>query len=417
MRKGDYEIHLVSSGEEALALTATEEFPVVVTDLRMPGMDGLTLMVRLRALNPDSVFLVVTGAPDLDLKSDDRIDDAITSVIAKPWGDQELFQALELAFEFHARRQSAKSKETSDSTCSVLIVHDDADTCAQREALFSGNARVGTCTRLESALVRLRDSAFDVVLTKLSLPDARGLDAVTRTQRASPHAAIVVLSEIDDDELALQALRFGAEDYLREGVSPAELKRAVRYAYERKVVERRLTKLAHYDSLTGLANRMTLRDSLGLSLARAKRHGERCALMYLDLDRFKPINDKHGHEVGDVVLQQAAIRMQASVREYDTVARLGGDEFAILFDNLNHEVPQDAAERVLASLRKPMEIGELSLTIGASGGLAIFPQAAETIDGFVHCADQAMYAAKRAGGDRLEVYARETEKGRGANST
>ncbi len=403
MRRSEFDASFAEGGERALEILAEQPFPVVVTDLRMPGMDGLTLMVRIRALRPETVFVVVTGAPDLDLKADDRIDDAIASVIAKPWEDTELFDSLRLAHELHEKRQGEARIESQK--LSILVIDYDKPSADRLAEVLSSIANVQVCNRLEIALIHLRETAFDVVLTKLSLPDARGLDAVTRAQRARPEAAIVVASEIEDVEMAVQALRFGAQDYLHaRTLSPSEVLRAVRFAHERKLVESRLTELAHYDGLTGLANRMTLRDRLGVCLAKSRRYNEDCALLYIDLDFFKPINDSHGHEIGDVVLQQVAMRMRVTVREYDTVARLGGDEFAVLIEDLQKDRPEDVAERVLRRLRLPIVIGDLELRIGASGGLAVFPYAAETIDALVRCADKAMYKAKAKGRNCLHVF-------------
>ncbi len=422
MRRSDFDAEFANGGEQALTMLATKTFPVVVTDLRMPGIDGLTLMVRIRSLYPETVFVVVTGAPDLDLKADDRIDDAIASVIAKPWEDSELFDSLRLAHELYEKRQ--EEAVVPESRLSILLVDDDKKSAAWLQQVLAPLAEVQSCSRLAAALVHLRETAYDVVLTKLSLPDARGLDAVTQAQRARPDAAIVVVSEIEDSEMAVQALRFGAQDYLHyknpvsnelNVQSPSEkhfsptlgseiLLRAIRFAHERKLVECRLTELAHYDALTGLANRMTLRDRLGVCLAKSRRYEESCALLYIDLDLFKPINDTHGHEVGDFVLQQVASRMRLTVRDYDTVARLGGDEFAVLLEDLDRDRPEEVAERVLRRIRLPIMVDGVELRIGASGGLAVFPDAAESIDGLVRCADKAMYKAKAQGRNCLHVF-------------
>ncbi len=403
MRRSDFDAEFADGGEQALAMLARTKFPVVVTDLRMPGIDGLTLMVRIRSLYPETVFVVVTGAPDLDLKADVRIDDAIASVVAKPWEDSELFDSLRLAHELHEKRQGETTN--SISRLSILLVDDDRESAARLQQVLAPLAEVQTCNRLAAALIHLREVGFDVVLTKLSLPDARGLDAVTHAQRARPDAAIVVVSEIEDEEMAVQALRFGAQDYLHvRTLEPEALLRAIRFAHERKLVERRLTELAHYDALTGLANRMTLRDRLGVCLAKSRRYEESCALLYIDLDLFKPINDTHGHDVGDFVLQQVASRMRVTVREYDTVARLGGDEFAVLLEDLNRDRPEEVAERVLRRIRLPITVDGVELRIGASGGLAVFPDSAESIDGLVRCADKAMYKAKAKGRNCLHVF-------------
>jgi diguanylate cyclase (GGDEF)-like protein len=403
VRRSGYETDLAIGGEHALLLVKEQDYPVVVTDLRMPGIDGLTLMVRIRAIRPATMFVVITGAPDLDLKADERIDGAIASVIAKPWDDSELLESLKLAYELQEQRLGEAAGAAAKIPV-LVIDHNEADVRQMTESL-NPIAEVSACDRLEVALVKLREQSFDVVVTKLSLPDARGLDAVTRVQRARPESAIVVVSEIEDDELAIQALRFGAQDYLHaRALTTEQLVRSVKFSRERKYVEGQLTELAHYDALTGLANRVTLRDRISVCLAKARRYKERCALLYIDLDFFKPINDTYGHEVGDVVLQQVAARMRAAVREYDTVARLGGDEFAVLLEELNNESPVEVAERILKRIRPPITVGDKTLQVGASGGLSIYPQHAETIDSLVRCADKAMYKAKAKGRNCLHLF-------------
>lgn len=402
LRKTEYEIGLASCGEDAIAMTLEQDFPVVVTDLRMPGIDGLTLMVRIRALRPDTVFVVITGAPELDLKADERIDDAIASVIAKPWEERELLASLSLAFQLYEKRKT--ETQTLQAKFDILVIEDEPDKAKTLGELLGDSAKLTYCSRLEVALTTLREHSFEVVLTKLSLPDARGLDAVTRSLRAQPQTAVIVVSEIEDDALAIHALRFGAQDYLDpNSMSKESLLRAIQFARERKQVECRLVELAHFDSLTGLANRTTLRDRLSVCLAKARRHGEQCALLYIDLDHFKPVNDLYGHEVGDRVLQQVSARMRAVVREYDTVSRLGGDEFAVLLEDLSKDTPKEVGERILQRIRMPIHIGEIQVQIGASGGLALFPRLSESIDGLVRRADKAMYNAKEQGRNCLYI--------------
>ena len=170
------------------------------------------------------------------------------------------------------------------------------------------------------------------------------------------------------------------------------------------------TWVANHDTLTGLPNRALLADRLHLALRRCERHQETLGLCFIDLDHFKPINDQHGHEVGDQVLMTAAKRMQAELRDTDTLARIGGDEFVMLLTSLQqpHEA-QAIVERVLASLRLPIEIGDLVAHISGSAGLTLqgpvgSDAAAPEADLLLRQADQAMYQAKQAGRDRVRLW-------------
>lgn len=167
-----------------------------------------------------------------------------------------------------------------------------------------------------------------------------------------------------------------------------------------------LRRQALYDALTGLPNRRLLVDRLSQALARAKRDGSRVALLYLDLDGFKPVNDMFGHAAGDRVLVEVARRLRSRVRESDTVARMGGDEFTLL---MHHAAEEEHAEMVartlLKSLNEPMEIQNRTVTITASIGIGLFPDDSADCDALLDHADCAMYAAKRRGANNIQFYA------------
>ncbi|MFB1504616.1 EAL domain-containing protein [Thiocapsa sp. C2-2m] len=170
--------------------------------------------------------------------------------------------------------------------------------------------------------------------------------------------------------------------------------------------EGRLEQLAQFDALTALPNRRLLADRLHQAMAQTQRRGQRLALGYLDLDGFKAINDRHGHELGDRVLVAVAERMQAVLREGDTLARLGGDEFAlVLIDLADPDVSAPLLERLLAAAAEPVRIGDLLVQVSASLGVTFYPQAG-VVDGdlLLRQADQAMYQAKQSGKNRFYLF-------------
>lgn len=180
---------------------------------------------------------------------------------------------------------------------------------------------------------------------------------------------------------------------------------AIRDISERKRSEERLRHMAQHDALTGLANRALFSDRLQRALANAQRDCTPLALMFLDLDKFKPINDQYGHGVGDLLLQEAARRMQNGVRESDTVARIGGDEFVVLLRSIAHT--QDAltvAEKIRCSLEQPFMLAGQRLAISASMGVALFPAHGADQISLAHAADSAMYQAKEAGRNRVQLF-------------
>jgi diguanylate cyclase (GGDEF)-like protein len=162
--------------------------------------------------------------------------------------------------------------------------------------------------------------------------------------------------------------------------------------------EARMAHLAHHDALTGLPNRLSFLAHMQHGAASARRRESRMALLFIDLDGFKPINDVHGHDVGDQLLQQVATRLGESVRESDAVARFGGDEFVLLLtDVADQQAAAAVAEKIIARLSAPYAAGGVELTVGASIGVALFPDDADDVDALIAQADAAMYDAKRDG--------------------
>jgi diguanylate cyclase (GGDEF)-like protein/PAS domain S-box-containing protein len=171
----------------------------------------------------------------------------------------------------------------------------------------------------------------------------------------------------------------------------------------RKTMERQLKELAHYDSLTGLANRRYFLHQVEHAVSRARRHDSGFALMYLDLDRFKSINDTMGHDAGDSLLQGFAQRILGQVRESDIVARLGGDEFAVLLEDLpSRAAAEHVASKLLEAMQAPLPVKGTALVIGTSIGIA-FSGSEPSVEDVIRRADQAMYKAKRGGRGRYEV--------------
>jgi diguanylate cyclase (GGDEF)-like protein len=177
---------------------------------------------------------------------------------------------------------------------------------------------------------------------------------------------------------------------------------------ERKRAEREIQKLAYYDTLTGLPNRTLFFDRLSQAIAQAKREHRNVGVLFLDLDRFKSINDTLGHQAGDMLLKYVARRLRGCVRESDTVARLGGDEFVVVLPGVHSE--QDlthSAKKILDALSRPVRLGEKKFFTTASIGISIFPLDADSVDALLRNADIAMYAAKERGKNTYQFYSEE----------
>ena len=172
-----------------------------------------------------------------------------------------------------------------------------------------------------------------------------------------------------------------------------------------KQLEEQMYRMAHYDTLTGLPNRALFTDRLQQSLAAAKRNKAHLAVMFIDLDRFKPVNDTLGHDVGDLLLKEVAVRMQSCVREVDTISRIGGDEFIVLLPGMERE--QDAmsvAEKILYSLSRSFELAGHKIHISSSIGIAVYPEHGDQDKSLLKNADIAMYFAKESGRNNAKLF-------------
>ncbi|MGI9259957.1 MAG: diguanylate cyclase domain-containing protein, partial [Gammaproteobacteria bacterium] len=230
----------------------------------------------------------------------------------------------------------------------VLLIEDDNDdatflqACLRRQGAKSVDlVRVET---MSDAIATLRDKPFDIVLLDLNLPDSTGHDSVHRVQNADPSVPIIVLSGDGDEEFAIEILNRGVQDYLVKWEGDGRtIMRSIRYAVERKRAEERLSFLAQYDPLTEVPNRRHFTDQLERATTRARRSNKKIGVLFLDLDRFKAVNDTLGHQSGDELLSMVVERLKTCVRSGDLLARLGGDEFAFMLEDVDGPLSLEAA--------------------------------------------------------------------------
>jgi diguanylate cyclase (GGDEF)-like protein len=243
------------------------------------------------------------------------------------------------------------------------------------------------------------------VLLDLGLPDAQELDALTALVEVVPDLPIIILSGAENEVLALEAVKAGAQDYLIKGQATIDLlARAIRYAIERKQSELCIKDLAYRDSLTHLPNRRLLLEHLNAVLRRAHRERYMVGVLFLDIDQFKHVNDTLGHEVGDSLLQQLARRLTASLRDSDSLARLSGDEFVAVVEVKRHAELGLVADHLLHHLRLPFKTPAGDLFITASIGVSSSPTDGVDARELLRNADRAMYRAKAEGRDTYRSY-------------
>jgi diguanylate cyclase (GGDEF)-like protein len=289
-------------------------------------------------------------------------------------------------------------------TLSVLLVEDDPEDALLVGDMLAWDAsaefELSRVERLADARRQLVESPVESVLLDLSLPDARGLEALTELREVAPEVPIVILSGLDDELLAVEAVRGGAQDYLIKGRADGHLiSRSIRYAVERKQAENELNHEAVHDSLTGLPNRALFLDRLDQALARSRRQPRPFAVLFVDLNGFKLINDSLGHAVGDQVLVAVAGRLRDTMRESDTAARFGGDEFTILCEDVDDESHAERiVDRISRELEPPFVFEGRPLFVTASIGIAfVVPPIHHDGETLIRAADAAMYRAKERG--------------------
>jgi diguanylate cyclase len=294
---------------------------------------------------------------------------------------------------------------SDDAPIRVLLIEDDEKDyqriCDLLDAARHVTFAVDWAQSVEDAMKRLGIDACDVWLVDHGLPDGKGLDVVRAAHDRGLRAPIVMLTGCGFLDLDLEAMVLGASDFLDKGRLDATLlERTIRYALARHRQAERLNRLAQYDELTGLANRSLFQDRLERALAWARRHNRLAAVMILDLNGFKAVNDRLGHGAGDRLLAIMADRLTKRLRETDTIARLGGDEFALLVENLAK--PEHAAlvaGKLLDTVAPPVELGEHQVSVTASLGVALYPRDGGEAADLVRLADRAMYRAKAEGGN------------------
>jgi diguanylate cyclase len=256
------------------------------------------------------------------------------------------------------------------------------------------------CDQLEHALPHILGNEFDVVLLDFFWGDLSARDLLNAAKVQANKTPIVIMTDEMEIEVDRDVIRTGAADYLIKGqIDHLLLERTLRYAIERKQTEMYLARLAHYDQLTDIPNRILFRDRLEHVIHLANRDKTSFALLFIDLNGFKQVNDTFGHDAGDSIIRICAERLNSCMRRSDTVARMGGDEFTLLLSHIdNHTDVAHIAEKMIELISAPAEIKGYEVVVGCSIGIAVFPQAGRDAESLLKNADMAMYKAKQEEG-------------------
>lgn len=288
-------------------------------------------------------------------------------------------------------------------TVKLLVVSDDPLLRQQISALLSGSRQPAFEITLSTPAVFTQAEfildPFEVCLldtSNMRTPHSALIDQFLDRTDALPVVMITAESDLDS---GWQALARGATGCVaRQDLSEPVLKQSLCFALARHQSEIRWRRLATHDELTQLPRRAVFMEHLDNAIARAERLGDKLAVLFLDLDGFKAVNDQHGHAAGDELLRQVAERLRSTLRKGDITARLGGDEFVVLQQPMNDPAQAEwLAQRLLKAIQSPYRIGTAEVSIGVSVGIALYPEHGRDAPSLLEIADQAMYQVKARG--------------------
>jgi len=298
---------------------------------------------------------------------------------------------------------------------SILIVDDKQTNVVLLERMLRGAGYVSIASTMDpySVCALHRDNHYDLILLDLQMPGMDGFQVMEKLKEIETGGYLPVLVITAHPDHKLRALAAGAKDFICSPFDLMEAKTRIHNMLEVRLLyqqldhySRAMESLALHDSLTKLPNRRLLMDRLAVALTHAHRNQHSMAVMFLDLDGFKQINDSLGHDAGDTLLKLVAARMVAAVRREDTVARLGGDEFVIVLWELNHVGGiAELASKLITTMSQPYSIQNHSVSITISVGISIYPEHGEEAKTLLKNADVALHEAKRAGKNDFRIAA------------
>ena len=310
-----------------------------------------------------------------------------------------------------------------DRVINILLVEDDqADFILIEELLTElyghDRYRLTWTPDIDKARAEIETRSYDVYLLDYNLGSTSGISIISElAEEGFVDIPVILLTGVGSQELDIEAMEAGATDYLdKSNLSADILGRSIRYCIRQKESEMRVQFLAYHDSLTGLANRTLLTEHIDRVLPTAKRYHEYGAIIFIDLDNFKEINDSMGHTIGDQLLVIVAERLKAVTRREDIVARLGGDEFVILLTMHNTsleavaEKAYQTADKIKDAINQVYSIGGKDLRVGTSIGVTMIDENSTDADQIIKFADIAMYRAKGEGKNTIRFFSEDMEE-------
>ncbi|WP_291838512.1 PleD family two-component system response regulator [Brevundimonas sp.] len=426
-----YEVLTAMDGHTAIEVASAERPDIILLDVMMPGMDGFETCRRLKA-DPVTRHIPVVLVTALDGREDKikGLEAGADDFVTKPIDDVILFARVKSLVRLKAVMDELREREESGrrfgvdtdgagrlrgSGGRVLVVDDSALQAGKIVAQLSDEHRPVHEPDPAAALIAAR-GPVDLMIVNVSASEFDGLRFVAqaRSNEASRRVPILAVVDPADRPRLIKALELGVNDILPRPVDAEELDARARSQIKRKryadFLKQKLDyslEMAVTDALTGLHNRRYMAGQLQALLSRAGQGGDTVAVLVLDIDHFKAVNDGFGHDAGDEVLREFAVRLATNVRAIDLPCRLGGEEFVVVMPGASLEDATRVADRIrrdVGSLPFPIMGGAESLTITVSVGVAAFNGVTDTPDALLKRADEGVYEAKARG--RNQVIAR-----------
>lgn len=294
----------------------------------------------------------------------------------------------------------------------ILLVDDNADSVDLLADILAVRGYTHVSSTMDSSQVCTLHAQqdYDLILLDMHMPGLHGLDVMKQLREIERDAYLPVLAITGDQRFKIAALEGGARDFITKPYDLTELDMRMRNTIEVRLLYKAIAEQSRlqeekalHDSLTGLPNRRLLADRIEIAIQYARRHHQMVAVMFMDLDGFKQVNDQHGHACGDSLLKEIADRLRSITRQEDTVARIGGDEFIMVLSEISHasDVVGPAA-KILHALGTSVDINGIPVKVTGSIGIAFYPTNADNPEALIALADEALYCAKHAGKNRYQ---------------
>ncbi len=426
-----FEVLTASNGEDAIETCENGKVDVVLLDVMMPGMDGFEVCRRLKG-DPATAHIPIVMVTALDQASDRvrGLEAGADDFLTKPVNDLQLMTRVKslvrlktLTDELRLRAATTRNigieellaRRMPDDVVppKVLLIDERPSSCERIRQFVAGQAELDIVTDPQAGFFQAAESTYECVLisTGFANYDPLRLCSQIRSLDRTRFLPIILLADLGEEDRIIRGLDLGINDYLVRPIDEHELTARLRTQIKRKRYNDHLRasvtqtiEMAVTDGLTGLHNRRYLDSHLKTLFDRAVSRRRPLSVMITDLDRFKAINDAHGHDGGDDVLREFARRLRKNVRGIDLACRYGGEEFVVVMPDTEAAIAEKVAERIRGEIeRAPFAIGKAGLTVPVtvSVGVSSLLRRADTVEDLLKRADVALYEAKSGGRNRV----------------